>query len=182
MARVIFTGSPRLTLNSINRIKRKLVLGGALSVAVAEAVDGVKMDAVSYLQESVRDPAATMPGEGEHVREVEANIDSGIQKSISGVMGWCGDVRKMDEYLTTNGVPLWRILETGAAEHSIYPVNTDKLRFYFYREGSWVNLDMVKHPGQKGRLYFYKATQHAPAWFDKYVKPAFFAIFSAEGK
>lgn len=179
--RIFFTGNPRLTLNSINRIKRKLVLDGELSAAVAEAADGIKLDAVAYLQESVRDPAATMPGDGEHIREIEAHIDSGAIKSVRGITGWVGDIRKLDQYLTTNNVPLWRILETGADPHSIYPTNAPSLRFYFYRIGAWVSLDKVEHPGQKGRAYFYAAAQHAPMWFDKYVRPVFYNIFRIEG-
>lgn len=50
-------------------------------------------------------------------------------------------------------------VEIGARPHMIYPVNSRMLRFYWRKVGRVVNLERVRHPGQRGKGYLDQAAQ-----------------------
>lgn len=44
-------------------------------------------------------------------------------------------------------------VEFGANPHMIFPRGNYNLRFFWEREGKWMSLPFVHHPGQKGKKY-----------------------------
>ena len=137
-AKITFSGNPRLTLNSLNRLTQKLFVQRGLTNAVRGVHEKTEALAKAYLMQSVRNPDATPPGTGQITRAIQKNITSKVFRVGKSVIGGTGNIKQMNEADPIHGlnrdiksgVSLWRILETGTKPHLITAVNANKLKFF----------------------------------------------------